>query len=293
MPDSGRVRRLTVWTIVIGVAIFLLKAWAWWLTGSVALFSDAMESIVNVVASVAAWYAIRLSYTPADDNHPYGHHKAEYLSAVLEGVLIVVAALLIMREATLAFQTSELEAMPVLGLVINGVAGIGNAIWAYVLIKVGRAARSPALIADGRHLWTDVVTSAGVIVGLILALATGWLWLDPLMAIIVAINILYHGWKMVSASVQGLMDTAVDPQDLEEIEKLVAANCDGAIEFHDLKTREAGRARFIEFHLVVPSAMSVEHAHRICDRIEEAFRHKMSDAKVTIHVEPEYKAKHG
>lgn len=293
MPDSGRVRRLTVWTIVIGVAIFLLKAWAWWLTGSVALFSDAMESIVNVVASVAAWYAIRLSYTPADDNHPYGHHKAEYLSAVLEGVLIVVAALLIMREATLAFQTSELEAMPVLGLVINGVAGIGNAIWAYVLIKVGRAARSPALIADGRHLWTDVVTSAGVIVGLILALATGWLWLDPLMAIIVAINILYHGWKMVSASVQGLMDTAVDPQDLEEIEKLVAANCDGAIEFHDLKTREAGRARFIEFHLVVPSAMSVEHAHRICDRIEEAFRHKMSDAKVTIHVEPEYMAKHG
>ncbi|WP_336057019.1 cation diffusion facilitator family transporter [Nitratireductor sp. CH_MIT9313-5] len=293
MPGSGRVRRLTVWTIVIGVAIFALKAVAWWLTGSVALFSDAMESIVNVVASVAAWYAIRLSYTPADDNHPYGHHKAEYLSAVLEGVLIVVAALLIMREAALAFQASELHAMPVLGLVINGVAGIGNAIWAYVLIKVGREARSPALIADGRHLWTDVVTSAGVIVGLILALATGWLWLDPLMAVVVAINILYHGWKMVSASVQGLMDTSVDPQDLVEIEKLVAANCKGAIEFHDLKTREAGRARFIEFHLVVPSAMSVEAAHRICDRIEEAFRRDMSDAKVTIHVEPEYKAKHG
>ncbi|WP_163268830.1 cation diffusion facilitator family transporter [Chelativorans alearense] len=293
MTSAKTVRRLSFWSIVVGMAIFALKLGAWWLTGSVALFSDAMESIVNVVASGAAWFAIRVAYIPADENHPFGHHKAEYLSAVLEGVLIVVAALLILREAGLAFSLPHALEAPGLGLAITAVAAVGNGIWAVVLARVGRTARSPALVADGRHLWTDVITSAGVIVGLLLALATGWLWLDPLMAVIVAANILWHGWHMVSASVQGLMDVAVDPAELAEIERLVRANSDGALEFHDLKTREAGRARFIEFHLVVPSDMTVERAHQICDRIEDVLEEELPGARVTIHVEPEHKAKHG
>lgn len=293
MTSSARIRRLSFWSIIIGTAILALKSFAWWLTGSVALFSDAMESIVNVMASAAAWYAIRVSTIPADENHPFGHHKAEYFSAVLEGVLIVVAALLIMREAALAFLTLHTLTAPLAGLAVNAAAAVGNGVWAFVLVREGRKARSPALTADGRHLWADVVTSAGVIVGLLLALSTGWLWLDPLMAMVVAGNVIWHGWHLVRSSVQGLMDVAVDPQDLATIERVVAANSNEALEFHDLKTREAGRVRFIEFHLVVPSEMTVERSHRICDRIEQALADEVPGARVTIHVEPAHKAKNG
>ncbi len=291
MPSNGTLQRIAAWSILVAVGIFALKLTAWWLTGSVALFSDAMESIVNVAASLMAWYALKLAHKPADDNHPFGHHKAEYFSAVMEGVLIVVAALLILREAWLAFFVPRTLEAPVLGLAINALAGVANGIWAWFLIKTGRKARSPAMVADGQHLWTDVVTSGGVLFGLLLALATGWLWLDPVMAAVVALNILWQGWFMVGHSVQGLMDVAVEQNDLAEIERIVEENRDGTLEFHDLKTREAGRARFIEFHLVVPSEMTVEAAHRICDRIESALEKKMQGVHVTIHVEPAHKAK--
>lgn len=291
MPSNGKLQRIAMWSIVVALGIFALKLAAWWLTDSVALFSDAMESVVNVVASCVAWYALRIAHTPADDNHPFGHHKAEYFSAVLEGVLIVVAALLIIHEAwTVLFEPRPLAA-PVVGLVINGLAAVGNGLWAWLLISTGRKARSPAMVADGKHLWTDVVTSAGVISGLVLAVATGWYWLDPVMALVVALNILWHGWHLVGDSVQGLMDVSVEPEELARIERVIADNDDGALEFHDLKTREAGRARFIEFHLVVPSDMTVEAAHRICDRIEGALEKAQPGAEVTIHVEPEHKAK--
>ncbi|WP_336069643.1 cation diffusion facilitator family transporter [Nitratireductor rhodophyticola] len=291
MPSNGKLQRIAMWSIVVALGIFALKLAAWWLTDSVALFSDAMESVVNVVASCVAWYALRIAHTPADDNHPFGHHKAEYFSAVLEGVLIVVAALLIIHEAwTVLFEPRPLAA-PVVGLVINGLAAVGNGLWAWLLISTGRKARSPAMVADGKHLWTDVVTSAGVIFGLVLAVATGWYWLDPVMALVVALNILWHGWHLVGDSVQGLMDVSVEPEELARIERVIADNDEGALEFHDLKTREAGRARFIEFHLVVPSDMTVEAAHRICDRIEGALEKAQPGAEVTIHVEPEHKAK--
>lgn len=291
MPSNGTLQRIAAWSILVAIGIFALKLAAWWLTGSVALFSDAMESIVNVAASLMAWYALKLAHKPADDNHPFGHHKAEYFSAVMEGVLIVVAALLILREAWLAFFVPRTLEAPALGLAINALAGVANGVWAWFLIKTGRKARSPAMVADGQHLWTDVVTSGGVLFGLILALATGWLWLDPVMAAVVALNILWQGWFMVGHSVQGLMDVAVEQNDLAEIERIVEENRDGTLEFHDLKTREAGRARFIEFHLVVPSEMTVEAAHRICDRIETALEKKMHGVHVTIHVEPAHKAK--
>lgn len=288
---QNKVRRLAFWSIIVAFAVLGLKFVAWWLTDSVALFSDALESIVNVVASSVAFYAIGVSQLPPDDNHPFGHHKAEYFSAVTEGVLIVVAALLIFREAALALIEPQPLDAPALGLAVNMAATALNAVWAWLLVSTGRRERSPALVADGKHLWSDVVTSAGVFVGLVLALSTGWFWLDPALAVVVAANILWQGWLLVRSSVQGLMDVALDENDLARIRRIVEENSGEALEFHDVKSREAGRARFLEFHLVVPSDMTVETSHEICDRIEDALRAAMPGLRVTIHVEPAHKAK--
>lgn len=290
--SARTVRRLSFWTIFVGIAVLGLKLLSWWLTGSVALLSDAMESIVNVAASLMVFYAIRVAARPADENHPFGHFKAEYISAVVEGILILLAAALIAREAMMAFMSPRTLDAPALGIALNVAASIANGAWGFVLIRYGRRARSPALVADGRHLWTDVITSVGVVFGLILAIATGWLWLDPLMAIIVAISIVFHGSKIVMSSIHGLMDAAMEPEDRALVERIIAEAGEGALEFHDLKTREAGRARFIEFHLVVPSEMTVERSHAICDRIEDALEDQLPGARVTIHVEPAHKAKH-
>src|SRR5262245_40949233 len=199
MTSKQNVAALAAWSIVLALAMLLLRAVAWWLTGSVALFSDAMESIVNVIASGAALYAIRLSHKPADQNHPFGHHKAEYFSAVLEGVLIVVAALLILSEVWRAWQSPIALDKPWTGLAVNGFASAINGVWALVLLGVGRAERSPALVADGKHIMTDVVTSVGVIVGLAASVFTGWTVLDPLLALIVAVNILWQGGKVIGS----------------------------------------------------------------------------------------------
>jgi cation diffusion facilitator family transporter len=289
--SKQKVATLAAWSIVIALAVLALKAFAWWITGSVALYSDALESIVNVIASSAALYAIRLSHKPADQDHPFGHHKAEYFSAVLEGVLIVVAALLILVAAWRALQTPVTLDQPWTGLAVNGFASAINAAWALVLIRNGRAQRSPALVADGHHIMTDVVTSVGVIAGLIGAVLTGWTVLDPALAIVVAVNILWQGWKVIGSSVGGLMDMAVDKDEHMRIRDLISTNCKGALEVHDLKTRIAGRATFIEFHLIVDGEMTVRESHVICDRIEDALKAEIPSVRVTIHVEPDDEAK--
>jgi cation diffusion facilitator family transporter len=293
MAANRTVRQLASASIGVAFLVMALKFAAWSVTGSVALFSDALESIVNVIAASIAWYAIRISHRPADDDHPFGHHKAEYFSAVTEGVLIVLAALFIIREAWMVINAPQALEAPALGLAINAFAAAINAAWAYVLIGTGRKARSPALVADGMHIFTDVITSIGVLAGLLLSLITGWLLLDPVMAIVVAVNILWQGWRVISGSVQGLMDGALSHAEIETIRAEIAAHAAGAIEFHDLKTREAGAARFAEFHLVVPAPMSVSDAHDICDRIEGALKRLMPGISVLIHVEPENKVKHG
>lgn len=287
MPSKQKVATLAAWSIAVAIGVVALKAFAWWITGSVALYSDALESTVNVIAAVAAFWAIRVSHMPADREHPHGHHKAEYFSAVLEGVLIVVAALLIFAEAFDALLAPRPFSEPWQGLALNGIAAILNGSWAMVLIRTGRTERSPALAADGRHIMTDVVTSVGVIVGLVAAVATGWYVLDPLLAILVAGNILWQGWKVIGSSVQGLMDVGVDAEEAMHIRGIISANSKGALEVHDLKTRIAGRATFIEFHLVVDAKMSVGDAHAICDRIEDALKAEIPSVRVIIHVEPE------
>lgn len=283
----------TIAAASVGVALLVLglKGVAWWVTGSVALFADALESVVNVAAATAALLAIRLSQRPPDANHPYGHAKAEYFSAVLEGALIVVAALLILHEAWATFQAPRAPEQPALGLAVSAVATGINAAWSALLFRRGRAARSPALVADARHLLADVITSLGVLAGVVLVVLTGLLWLDPLLAALTAANILWSGFRLLRESVGGLMDEAVPPATLERIRHIVATEATGAIEAHDLRSRHAGRFTFLEFHLVVPGGMTVREAHDICDRIEAALKAELSGAVITIHVEPEGKAK--
>jgi cation diffusion facilitator family transporter len=287
-----KIQKLAIGSIFVGTLVLVLKYAAYYMTGSIALYSDALESIINVVTAVAAFMAVRLSATPADANHPYGHHKVEYFSAVLEGVLIIVAALAILREAYLGLLTPTVIDAPARGLALNAVASVINAVWSWLLIREGRRLRSPALVADGRHLLTDVVTSVGVIGGLLLVPLTGWSWLDPVLAAIVAFNILWSGWGLIKESIGGLMDEALPETTLVRVREIIAINAEGALEAHDLRTRHAGRMTFIDFHLVVPGSMSVTDAHDICDRLERALKAHIEDALITIHVEPDEKAKH-
>ena len=278
-------------SIGIALAVMGIKYIAFLMTGSVALFSDALESIVNVLTAVAALIAIRIGLQPPDRGHPFGHHKAEYLSAVLEGALIIVAALLIFREAYLAFLEPRTLTDPVAGLLVNGLATAINAAWASVLISRGRAWASPALEGDGNHLVSDVNTSVGVLAGLVLATITGWAILDPLIAGAVAVNILRIGYKLAVESMSALMDEAASPQIEARIKEVIRANGEGALQAHDIRTRTAGPQTFIEFHLVVPSEMTVEAAHEICDRLEDAIEAELANTDVVIHVEPDHKAK--
>jgi cation diffusion facilitator family transporter len=287
-------RTITIaWSSVgIACAVLGLKGAAWWITGSAALYADALESVVNVAAAVVALLALRLSAVPADANHPYGHAKAEFFAAVVEGVMIVLAALAILWAAWDAWLAPRAPEHPALGLAVNALATTINAAWATFLLRYASRTRSPALLADARHLFADVVTSLGVLVGVGLVATTGMLWLDPALAALTALNILWSGARVIRESVGGLMDEALPETDLSTIRALVSQHAEGAIEAHDLRSRRAGRHTFLEFHLVVPGEMTVDHAHRICDRVEAALKAEIEGLVITIHVEPDGKAKH-
>ena len=234
-----RAERIAVGSIIIGCLVLALKMTAWWLTSSVALYSDALESIVNVAASVVALLAIRVATMPADANHPYGHEKAEFFAAVIEGVLIVLAALSILREAWLAYRAPHAVDMAWIGLGISAIATALNAGWGALLITQGQRLRSSALVADGRHLMADVVTSVGVVVGIGLATVTGYWVLDPLLAAVTAVHVLWSGIRMIRESASGLMDAAPDAAVIARVRALVAENAIGALEAHDLRMRHA------------------------------------------------------
>ena len=287
-----RTEKLALGSVAVGLLVLGIKSVAWLMTGSVALLSDAAESIVNVATAVAAFLAVRWAARPADEDHPFGHHKAEYFSAVLEGVLIVVAAVFILNEAWQGLRAPQLLTAPWQGLGINLLASVVNGAWCWVLLRAARQFRSPALQADGKHLLSDVVSSVGVTLGVVAAMLSGWAWLDPALAGLVALNILWSGWSVVRSSVGGLMDESVPEADLIAMREVISTNADGAVEAHDLRARHAGSATFVEFHLVVPGDMTVEAAHDICDRLEEALKAEILGARVTIHVEPDHKAKH-
>lgn len=286
-----RTQKAALFSAGIGLAVTALKFYAAWLTGSLALYSDALESIINVVAAIGAFVALGVAARPADEDHPYGHHKAEFFSAVIEGALIIVAALMILRESYFGVLAPKPLDAPAIGVAINFGAGIINAVWAAALMRWGQRWRSPALIADARHVFADVVTSCGVLVGVGAVLVTGYPVLDPIVAGLVALNILWSGFRMVRESVDGLMDRAAPHEMVAQIRTLISQHGEGALEAHDVRTRAAGQATFIDFHLVVPGAMTVEDSHAICDRVESALETTIPGAVVTIHVEPGEEAK--
>lgn len=289
MSQTLSAQQLATGSILIALAVMGLKTAAWMMTGSVALLSDALESLVNIGGAVMAWFAVRYAQRPPDAGHPYGHHKAEYFSAVAEGIMILIAALVIVHEAVNALTRPEMADWSPAGLLVNALAMVVNLAWARVLLRAGGKLRSPALSAGGRHLMSDVWTSAGVLAGLLLALASGWAILDPLLALLVAVNILREGWRVIASSVNGLMDMAAPEGERARIEEIIHRSANGAMQAHGLKTRRAGRALFVEFHMVVDGAMSVQAAHDICDRVEAALKDALPDADVVIHVEPEHK----
>ncbi len=265
------------------------------ISGSAALFSDALESLVNVASALLALYALIAAAKPADRQHPYGHAKVELLSAVATGGLILVAAVLILQRAWLAIRhpmpLAPLGGRLGLGLTCNAAAGIANLVWALALERIARRGQSPALAADAKHLFSDVLTTVGIIFGLCLANLARVPVLDPVIAIAIALQIAFSGGRTLLNSLSGLLDEAPPADVTARIQELVRSHATGALEAHDFRTRQAGQASFLEFHLVVPGAMSVAVAHDICDRIEAALVAEMPGVVITIHVEPDGKAK--
>ena len=260
---------------------------AWQLTGSVGLLSDALESLINLAAALLALWILRVAASPPDEDHPYGFSKAEYFSAGIEGALIVLAAAGILAAAIPRLMAPQPLDAPFLGLAITVAASAINFAVAIVLIRVGRREHSVTLEADGRHLMTDVWTSAGVIAGVALAFATGWLWLDPLVALAVALHIVWTGAALMRRSWRGLLDAAIPAEDLAEIAKLFAEYSKRyGVTFHALRTRQAGKRRFVSFHLLVPDAWTVSQAHQLSEELEERIRSLVPNASTFTHIEP-------
>lgn len=282
-----RLERYALLSIAAALATIVLKGTAWWVTGSVGLLSDALESFVNLAAAVLALSMLRLAATPPDKDHPYGFSKAEYLAAGIEGALIVLAAAGILVAALPRLINPAPLETPGFGLALSAAASAINLAVGLVLIRVGREHHSITLEADGKHLMTDVWTSAGVIVGVALVWLTGWLRLDPLIALAVAVHIVWTGVGLVRRSVSGLLDAAISPDEEKELTKLFAEYSHRyGVTFHALRTRQAGARRFISFHFLVPDKWSVARAHKLSEEIESRMRSMVPNALIETHIEP-------
>lgn len=275
---------LSVATAIVTIA---LKVVAWWMTGSVGLLADAAESVVNLVAALTALLAITVAERPADDDHQYGHSKAEYFSAVAEGAMIFVAA------AFIVYTGIERLINPVplgplgVGLAISLVAAVCNGVVGMLLVRAGTRHRSPTLKADGKHLLTDVITSVGVALGLGLVWITGWEILDPIVGVAVGLNILFIGYRLVHESGMGLMDATLPEADNRAIEAVLDRHREpGRVDFHELRTRESGKWRFVEFHALVPGDWSVDRGHDLVETVEQEIHAALPHSHITTHLEP-------
>jgi cation diffusion facilitator family transporter len=268
------------------VATIVLKSLAWRLTGSVGLLSDAMESGVNLIAAIGAFWALTLAAKPADRTHHYGHFKAEYFSSGLESVLIVAAALAIIHAAIGRLQDPQPLEQLGIGLAISLAATGINALVARVLLKAARRFDSITLRADAHHLLTDVWTSTGVFVGIGLVKLTGLTILDPLIAIAVAVNIVFTGWKLLHETASGLLDRSLPDQEQRLLENLLSSYESDEIRFHALRTRVAGSRRFVSFHLLVPGHWTVQAGHDLCEELEHKVAATLTRTHVLTHLEP-------
>ena len=284
--DRGYLLRFVYLSIGAAVLTVVLKYIAYLLTGSVGLLSDAIESIVNVVAAVIALLALRAAAKPADNTHHFGRGKAEYLSSGIEGFMIFGAATAILvTSVPRLFHPEQLEQLG-LGLAITMVATAINGVVGLTLLRAGRRHRSATLSADGHHLLTDVWTSIGVVVGVALVMLTGWLILDPLVAIAVAINILWVGVKLIREAMRGLLDVALPDEQHQAIVRVLSEYAVQGVTFHGLQTRESGKDRFMSVHMLVPGEWSVAEAHDRVEEVEQQLRSQVADLQVLTHLEP-------
>ncbi|WP_132992448.1 cation diffusion facilitator family transporter [Gordonia zhaorongruii] len=286
MSGTRDLSRWALLSIAAAVATIALKTGAWLVTDSVGLLSDAAESVVNLVAAVGAFIALKIAARPSDDDHNFGHTKSEYFSAVGEGAMIVVAAGFIIYSAVdRLVHPAEIESVGI-GLGISVVASVINGLVAWKLMSVGRAQRAVSLEADGKHLLTDVWTTAGVIVGVALVGLTGWLMLDALVAIAVALNIIFVGWRLVRDSTMGLMDTVIPEEERAAIGSVLDGFRSDGVDFHDVRTREAGHQRYVQLHMLVPGEWSVQRGHDLVEAVEAELNAAVVDLRPTIHLEP-------
>ncbi len=283
---SGTVGTYLKISVGVAVATIVLKTGAWWVSGSVSLLSDALESLVNLAGAMFALAMVTVAARPADEDHPYGHHKAEYFSSGFEGVLIFVAALAICWAAVeRLLNPRPLEALG-WGLALSVVSSALNGALAWAMLRQARVHRSMALEADARHLFTDVWTSAGVVAGLLAVMATGWLWLDPVIAIAVALNILREGGSLVWRSAAGLMDHSLEPEVVAEIEKTLDGFRHQTIRFDHVTTRRAGQRRFVDLHMHMPAAWTLGRAAAVRTSVEQALMSAVPGLRATIQLLP-------
>ena len=283
---AEQLKRYAWLSIAAAIATILLKGIAWWLTGSVGLLSDALESFVNLAGALMALAMLTLAASPADDKHAYGHGKAEYFSSAFEGFLILLAAFSIAYTAIERFlHPRAIEAVGV-GLAVSVVASLINLFAARELLKAGRAFNSITLEADAKHLMTDVWTSVGVIIGVGLVWLSGWLWLDPLIALLVAVNIVWTGWQLLHRSASGLMDEAIPKEQIAAVETVLEKYRQQGLDFHALRTRQAGRQAFISLHVLVPGEWTVQRGHDVVEQIEADIRLVVPFSHLTTHLEP-------
>ena len=284
--QSSSLQRFLWLSIAAALATIGLKSGAYWLTGSVGLLSDALESVVNLVAAIMALILVTLAMRPPDEEHAYGHSKAEYFSSGLEGALILVAALSIGYTALDRLRHPQPLEQIGLGLGVSVVASAINLAVSRVLLRAGRQHGSIALQADAHHLMTDVWTSVGVFVGVGAVVLTGWQWLDPAIAILVAFNILWTGFKLMRQSALGLLDTALPTADLEKAVAILDALAAQGISYHSLRTRQAGRRSFLSAHILVPGAWTVQRGHNLLEALEQQIRQSLPMLTVFTHLEP-------
>ncbi len=288
-PPTAAPRNLTrfAWlSIGAAIATITLKFAAYLLTGSVGLLSDAAESVVNLVAAFVALIALHVAAKPADSSHHFGHSKAEYFSAAIEGVMIFVAAVVIIWSAVQRFLAPEPLQNVGLGLAISVGASALNGVVAAVLMRAGRRYRSITLEADGKHLLTDVWTSVGVVVGVLLVGVTGYLRLDPIVAFLVGCNIVWTGWRLIRQSVDGLMDTSMSERDEARLRAVLGEFDDGKVQFHAVRTREAGHRQFVSMHVLVPGGWTVQAGHDLLERVEARLGEEFEHLEVSTHLEP-------
>ncbi len=286
-PARPSLERYAWLSIAAALATITLKTLAWWITDSVGLLSDALESLVNLAAAFLALWMLRLAATPPDEKHPFGLTKAEYFAAGIEGALIMIAAAAIVFAAVPRLIEPRPIAAPGVGLALSALAAAINFAVAFVLVRAGKAHHSITLEADGRHLLTDVWTSAGVIAGVALVALTGWLVLDPVLALAVAAYILWTGAKLVRRSILGLLDAAIPEEERGYITQIFTEYSRRyGVAFHAVRTRQAGARRFVSFHLLVPDAWTVEHAHQLSEEIESRIRSLVPNASTFSHIEP-------